>query len=65
MKPIIDRRSLIAAACAALGIGLVMPAWADEYQDTINVFKKAQESGKFFATAHGYAVFPTIGKAAV
>ena len=38
------------------------PAWADEYQDTINVFKKAGESAKFFNTAYGYAVFPTIGK---
>ena len=40
----------------------VSPAWADEYTDTINVFKKAGESGAFFKTAYGYAVFPTIGK---
>lgn len=39
-----------------------LPAWAEPYQDTINVFRKAEESGKFFAKAHGYAVFPTIGK---
>ncbi len=43
----------------------VSPAWADEYQDTINVFKKAVESGRFFKTAYGYAVFPTIGKGGV
>ena len=41
------------------------PAWADEYQDTINVFKKAAESSAFFKTAYGYAVFPTIGKGGV
>ena len=41
------------------------PAWADEYQDTINVFKKATESSAFFKTAYGYAVFPTIGKGGV
>jgi lipid-binding SYLF domain-containing protein len=41
------------------------PAWADEYQDTINVFKKATESSSFFKTAYGYAVFPTIGKGGV
>lgn len=41
------------------------PAWADEYQSTINVFKKAVESGSFFRSAYGYAVFPTIGKAGV
>jgi lipid-binding SYLF domain-containing protein len=43
----------------------VSPAWADEYQDTINVFMKAIESRSFFKTAYGYAVFPTIGKGGV
>ena len=37
-------------------------AWADEYTDTIEVFKKAGESSKFFANSYGYAVFPSIGK---
>jgi lipid-binding SYLF domain-containing protein len=37
-------------------------ASADEYDDTIAVFKGAGESGEFFKTAYGYAVFPTIGK---
>jgi len=37
-------------------------AWADEYDDTIKVFKDAGESGSFFAKSYGYAVFPTIGK---
>jgi lipid-binding SYLF domain-containing protein len=41
------------------------PAWADEYQDTINVFKKAGESARFFNSAYGYAVFPTIGKGGI
>ena len=40
-----------------------LPAGADEYQDTIGVFRKATESSNFFKTAYGYAVFPTIGKA--
>jgi len=40
----------------------VMTALADEYDDTIAVFKKAGESAAFFAKSHGYAVFPTIGK---
>ncbi len=43
----------------------VTTAWADEYQDTIDVFKKAGESGQYFPTAYGYAVFPTIGKGGV
>lgn len=37
-------------------------AWADEYSDTIGVFKNAGESGEFFKKAYGYAVFPSIGK---
>jgi lipid-binding SYLF domain-containing protein len=39
------------------------PARADEYGDTIKVFRDAGESGTFFAKSYGYAVFPTIGKA--
>jgi len=42
-----------------------MPALADDYTDTIAVFQKASESKAFFANAHGYAVFPTIGKGGV
>ncbi|HEY1329312.1 MAG TPA: YSC84-related protein [Casimicrobiaceae bacterium] len=41
------------------------PAWADEYQDAINTFKKAGESATFFGKSYGYAVFPTIGKGGV
>ncbi len=37
-------------------------AWADDYADTINLFKNAGESGKLLENAYGYAVFPTIGK---
>jgi len=51
---------------AMLLLAVAAPAaWADEYQDTINVFKNAGESGTFFKTAYGYAVFPTIGKGGV
>ena len=37
-------------------------SWADEYSDTIEIFKNAGESGGFFHYCYGYAVFPTIGK---
>ena len=40
-------------------------AWADDYDDTIKVFKDAGESGGFFQKAYGYAVFPTIGKGGI
>jgi lipid-binding SYLF domain-containing protein len=47
---------------------LVLPAsgaWADEYQDTVGVFKKSGQSSESFKTAYGYAVFPTVGKGGV
>jgi lipid-binding SYLF domain-containing protein len=54
--------SVLAVLVLALPASL---AFADEYADTINVFKKAGESGNFFKTAYGYAVFPTVGKGGV
>ena len=44
---------------------LAPAAWADAYTETIEVFKKAGASGEFFGKAHGYAVFPNIGKAGI
>ena len=35
---------------------------ADDYDETIAVFKAAGDSADFFKTAYGYALFPTIGK---
>jgi lipid-binding SYLF domain-containing protein len=51
--------SIIAFALVALAVS---PGWADEYSNTIAIFKNAGESGNFFKTAYGYAVFPTIVK---
>jgi lipid-binding SYLF domain-containing protein len=36
---------------------------ADEYDDTIAVFKNAGESNGLFTKSYGYAVFPTVAKA--
>jgi lipid-binding SYLF domain-containing protein len=52
-------------AGALLGLAPVTSAQADEYSDTIALFKKAGQSSRYFATAYGYAVFPTIGKGGV
>jgi lipid-binding SYLF domain-containing protein len=35
---------------------------ADDYSDTVALFKNAGESADFFRSCYGYAVFPTIGK---
>ena len=40
-------------------------AYADDYSDTLKVFRDAGESGQFFKKCYGYAVFPTIGKGGV
>lgn len=41
------------------------PAQADDYAPTLKVFRDAGQSGKFFGSSYGYAVFPTIGKGGV
>jgi lipid-binding SYLF domain-containing protein len=38
------------------------PVLADEYSDTVALFKNAGQSAAFFAKSYGYAVFPTVGK---
>jgi lipid-binding SYLF domain-containing protein len=38
---------------------------ADEYDDAINSFKNAGESGAYFSNSAGYAVFPSIGKGGI
>jgi len=51
--------SILAVFLLALPVSSV---WADQYDDTISIFKNAGASGTFFKNAYGYAVFPTIGK---
>ena len=41
------------------------PALADDFADTIKVFRAAKESSDFFGKSYGYAVFPTIGKGGI
>lgn len=49
----------LAMAVGALWCAL---AWADDYTETIELFKNASETHAFFASAYGYAVFPLVGK---
>jgi len=55
---------LLAAIACLLPLSLT-DALADEYQDTIKVFRNAGSSGAFFDDAYGYAVFPTVGKGGI
>lgn len=59
-----SKRFIPILALSLLGLQ-VSSARADEYTDTITIFKHAGESGKLMKTAYGYAVFPTIGKGGV
>lgn len=50
--------ALLLIACSHFAI-------ADEYEDTVKVFEQAGESGAFFQTSYGYALFPSIGKGGI
>ena len=41
----------------------IQTSYADEFSDTIKIFKKAGQSASFFKKSYGYALFPTIAKA--
>ncbi|TCO77594.1 hypothetical protein [Chromatocurvus halotolerans] len=40
-------------------------AQADRYEEAIQSFDSATETDRFFRTAYGYALFPTIGKGGI
>jgi lipid-binding SYLF domain-containing protein len=48
---------VLIAACASLAAG------SSKDEKTVELFRRAGESGSYFKHAYGYAVFPTIGKA--
>jgi len=58
---------MLARLCALVLLSSLssLPFAADEYDDTIKVFRTAGQSGTFFSRSYGYAVFPTIGKGAI
>jgi lipid-binding SYLF domain-containing protein len=62
MTMIVRLRKLLCMCLLALPFA---PALADDYADTIKVFRSAGQSAKFFGNSYGYAVFPTIGKGGV
>ena len=58
-------RFFILSAMMILVSNFANLAQADNYSNTIEVFKKSQVVQPFFENAYGYAVFPTIGKAGI
>lgn len=55
-------RLLLAAAALILVAG---PLAADEYAETLALFKGVGESASFFKKCYGYALFPSIGKGGI
>jgi lipid-binding SYLF domain-containing protein len=51
--------------CALCMAGTGSQVFADEYSQTISVFKKSPAVQPFFQNAYGYAVFPTVGKGGI
>lgn len=64
MKSLASFRAILVPGLLLLGMPLTN-AWADRFDDTIQVFRKAGQSGRFFSTCYGFAVFPTIAKGAI
>lgn len=56
--------AIVGALLAAVAL-ITAPARADDYSDTVSLFKNAGASSKFFSNSYGYAVFPTIGKGGI
>jgi len=52
----------VSPVAAALLLLCAAASWADDYGDTMEMFKNAGASREFFDKAYGYAVFPGIGK---
>lgn len=59
------RIRLLGSLLALITALALSPAYADEYSDTLKVFRKAGESAAYFAHSYGYAVFPSIGKGGI
>jgi len=58
MRTLINTTLLFLVASLAPQTG-----FADEYEEALNSFRAAGESGAYFDGAFGYAIFPSIGKA--
>jgi len=57
--------SAMALIGATVALSVSAPALADGYDDAREVFQGAGASGKYFGSAYGYALFPTIGKGGI
>lgn len=57
--------SLVGALLLMLISAFALAADDEAYDDALQAFRNAGESGVYFDSAYGYALFPTIGKGGV
>jgi lipid-binding SYLF domain-containing protein len=62
MKPM---KILLLTICALWIAGAGSPVSADEYEDTLAIFRQSPAVQPFFENAYGYAVLPTVGKGGI
>ena len=58
-------RHLRLFALLLAGLAFGSAAFADDYSDTVALFRKSGEAGRYFSSSYGYAVFPTVGKGGI
>lgn len=54
--------TFVLVAVGLLAVLALRTVHADEYSDTVTLFKDAGQSKAYFGDCYGYAIFPTIGK---
>src|SRR5438045_3164770 len=62
-EPKMRHLRLLALLFAGLTFGST--ALADDFSDTVALFKKSGEASQFFAGSYGYAAFPSVGKGGI
>ncbi len=55
-------RLVILPFVLVLVLAFLNPSYADNFANTIDIYKKSPAVQPFFKSAYGYAVFPTVGK---
>ena len=58
-------RSLRLFALLFAGLSFGTAAFADDFTDTVALFKKSGEAAHYFGGSYGYAVFPSVGKGGI
>jgi lipid-binding SYLF domain-containing protein len=54
--------SILVVVCVLYAVLTLGTARADEFADTVGLFKASKHSAAYFDSCYAYAVFPTIGK---